>query len=189
VQVHGGTACHPGEANANFRKADVYERDLDAGYHEKGACVGDPNDDKDCLVVELFGGFGGIPGKLMRRPINSRRFARTSTTHVAKPRGVTRNVVSGNTESDRVPLRDTAVDAAVGERCSRSACDIGIAGGASATSPRVHCGCNYTRAGWPRQNGKTRTRDCLGRKLSSLALRAFALYKPVVLVSRDGELP
>jgi len=27
VQEHGATACHPGEANANFMKDDVYERD------------------------------------------------------------------------------------------------------------------------------------------------------------------
>lgn len=39
IQERGGTACHPGEANANFMKDDVYSRDLDAGYHEKGACT------------------------------------------------------------------------------------------------------------------------------------------------------
>lgn len=34
VIQYGGTACHPGEANANFMKDDIYERDLDDGYHE-----------------------------------------------------------------------------------------------------------------------------------------------------------
>jgi len=69
VQEYGGTACHPGEANANFMKTGVYERDLDAGYHEKGACTDDPNEDDGCVVFDLFGGFGGVPGKVMRRPI------------------------------------------------------------------------------------------------------------------------
>ena len=36
VHEYGSTACHPGEANANFRKEDVYARDLKAGYHAKG---------------------------------------------------------------------------------------------------------------------------------------------------------
>jgi hypothetical protein len=39
VQAAGGSACHPGEANADYRRAEVYERDLDAGYHEKGSCT------------------------------------------------------------------------------------------------------------------------------------------------------
>ncbi len=33
VQERGGTACHLGESNANFRKVGVYNRDLEAGYH------------------------------------------------------------------------------------------------------------------------------------------------------------
>jgi hypothetical protein len=41
LQNDGRTACHPGEANTNFRKDDVYERDLADGYHEKGACAAD----------------------------------------------------------------------------------------------------------------------------------------------------
>ena len=69
VQEYGGTACHLVEANANFMKEDVYDRDLNAGYHEKCACTDDPKEDDGCVVFDLFGGFGGVPGKLMRRPI------------------------------------------------------------------------------------------------------------------------
>ena len=68
IQERGGTACHPGEPNANFRKDGVYNRDLDAGYHEKGACL-DDDDDNGCVILDLFGGFGNRPGKVMRRPI------------------------------------------------------------------------------------------------------------------------
>ena len=68
VQNHGETVCHPGEANANFRKDDIYDRDLDAGYHEKGACL-DKDSDHGCVILDLFGGFGNRPGKVMRRPI------------------------------------------------------------------------------------------------------------------------
>ena len=70
VHEYGSTACHPGEANANFRKEDVYARDLEAGYHAKGSCVADPNTDNGGVVFNLFGGFGNRPGKVMRRPIN-----------------------------------------------------------------------------------------------------------------------
>src|SRR6056297_815899 len=41
VQVAGATACHPGEPNADYMRAETYERDLDSGYHEKGACLED----------------------------------------------------------------------------------------------------------------------------------------------------
>lgn len=50
VHEYGGSACHPGETNANFRKADVYERDLDAGYQEKGTCVSNPAHRRRCRV-------------------------------------------------------------------------------------------------------------------------------------------
>jgi len=36
VQQHGHTACHPGEASANFRKATVYERDLNCRRRRLG---------------------------------------------------------------------------------------------------------------------------------------------------------
>jgi len=41
VQERDGTACHPGEANAKFQKANVYERDLDAGHARKRICQHD----------------------------------------------------------------------------------------------------------------------------------------------------
>jgi hypothetical protein len=79
LQEAGVTACHPGEPDADYRLTEVYDRDLDRGYHEKGACVGD-SDDEDtddgpataphgCVIYELFGGFGDQPGTLLRRPV------------------------------------------------------------------------------------------------------------------------
>jgi len=40
---------------------DVYARDLDAGYHEKGSCV-DGDDDTGCVIHDLFGGFNDRGG-------------------------------------------------------------------------------------------------------------------------------
>jgi len=115
VQDRGDTACHPGEANANFKKAAVYERDLEAGYHEKGACVDDANEDDGCVIFDLFGGFEGIPGKLMRRPI---KFSpvRSSVDYTRGQaeghyRRLNRNVVSRDPEDHREPLRNTEIDA------------------------------------------------------------------------------
>ena len=68
VQEAGATACHPGEANADYMRADTYQRDLDSGYHEKGTCLDDH--DAGCVVYDLFGGFGDQPGKLLRRPVS-----------------------------------------------------------------------------------------------------------------------
>jgi len=68
LQAAGASACHPGESNANFRLEDVYDRDLESGYHEKGSCTDDV--DAGCVVYDLFGGFGGSPGKLIRRPVS-----------------------------------------------------------------------------------------------------------------------
>ncbi|WP_306059970.1 hypothetical protein [Natronococcus wangiae] len=113
VHEHGETACHPGEANANFRKDDVYERDLDAGYHPKGSCL--ETIDDGCVVFDLFGGFEGTPGKLMRRPI---RFSpvRASVDYTRGQaeghyRRLNRNVVSRNAADDREPLRNVELDA------------------------------------------------------------------------------
>jgi hypothetical protein len=69
LQVAGSTACHPGESNAGYMRDDVYERDLEHGYHEKGSCVEAGDDETGCVVYELFGGFGDKPGSLLRRPI------------------------------------------------------------------------------------------------------------------------
>jgi len=68
LQIAGATACHPGEPDGNYRRGDVYERDLDSGYHEKGSCTEEYDD--GCVVYDLFGGFGDRPGKLLRRPVS-----------------------------------------------------------------------------------------------------------------------
>jgi hypothetical protein len=115
VQEYGGTACHPGEANANFMKDDVYDRDLDAGYHEKGACTDDPKEDDGYIVFDLFGGFGGVPGKVMRRPIQFSP-VRSNVDYTRGQaeghyRRLNRNVVSRNEEDNREPLRNAEIDA------------------------------------------------------------------------------
>jgi hypothetical protein len=115
VQEAGGTACHPGEANANFMKDDVYDRDLNNGYHEKGGCVDDPKEDDGCVVFDLFGGFGGVPGKFMRRPIQFSP-VRSNVDYTRGQaeghyRQINRNVVSRNEEDNREPLRNTKYDA------------------------------------------------------------------------------
>ena len=113
VQERGGTACHPGEPNANFRKDGVYNRDLETGYHQKGACLDD--DDHGCVILDLFGGFGNRPGKVMRRPI---RFypVRSSVDYTRGQaeghyRRINRNVVSRNEADSREPLRNVKLDA------------------------------------------------------------------------------
>jgi len=118
VKENGGTACHPGEANANFMKDGVYDRDLDAGYHPKGSCVDDqdePNPSTGCVIFDLFGGFGGIPGKVMRRPIQFSP-VRSSVDYTRGQaeghyRQINRNVVSRNEDDNREPLRNTSYDA------------------------------------------------------------------------------
>ena len=114
IQERGATACHPGESNANFRKDGVYNRDLDAGYHEKGACL-DDDDDDGCVILDLFGGFGNRPGKVMRRPIQFSPI-RSSVDYTRGQaeghyRRINRNVVSRNEEDNREPLRNAELDA------------------------------------------------------------------------------
>lgn len=118
VQEMGGEVCHPGEANANFRKEDVYERDLSSGYHPKGDCLPDGDDvesSEGCVVLDLFGGFERMPGKFMRRPI---QFSpnRSATDYIRGQaeghyRQINRNIVSRNEEDAREPLRNTNYDA------------------------------------------------------------------------------
>ena len=112
IQERDSTACHPGEANANFRKDGVYNRDLDAEYHPKGDCLEDGN---GCVILDLFGGFGNRPGKVMRRPI---KFSpvRSSVDYTRGQaeghyRRLNRNVVSRNEEDNREPLRNAELDA------------------------------------------------------------------------------
>lgn len=113
VQEHGGTACHPGEANANFRKDGVYARDLDAGYHPKGNCL--EEDGHGCVILDLFGGFENRPGKVMRRPIKFSpvRSSMDYTRGQAEGhyRRLNRNIVSRNSEDGREPLRNVELDA------------------------------------------------------------------------------
>jgi hypothetical protein len=115
VQNHGETVCHPGEANANFRKDDVYDRDLNAGYHPKGDCPEDDDDVNGCVILDLFGGFGNRPGKVMRRPIQFSP-VRSSVDYTRGQaeghyRRLNRNVVSRNEEDNREPLRNAELDA------------------------------------------------------------------------------
>ncbi len=114
VQERGGTVCHPGESNANFRKEGVYIRDLDAGYHPKGDCLEDDQTD-GCVIHDLFGGFGNQPGKVMRRPIQFSP-VRSSVDYTRGQaeghyRRLNRNIVSRNEEDNREPLRNTELDA------------------------------------------------------------------------------
>ena len=114
VQERGGTVCHPGESNANFRKEGVYIRDLDAGYHPKGDCLKD-DQTGGCVIHDLFGGFGNQPGKVMRRPIQFSP-VRSSVDYTRGQaeghyRRLNRNIVSRNEEDNREPLRNTELDA------------------------------------------------------------------------------
>lgn len=113
VQDRGSTACHPGEPNANFRKDGVYNRDLETGYHEKGACL--ETDQDGCVILDLFGGFDNRPGKVMRRPITFSP-VRSSVDYTRGQaeghyRRLNRNVVSRNDDDNRQPLRNTELDA------------------------------------------------------------------------------
>jgi len=114
VQEYGTTACHPGEANANFRKDGVYNRDLESGYHPKGNCLEDDSGN-GCVILDLFGGFGNRPGKVMRRPIQFSP-VRSSVDYTRGEaeghyRRLNRNIVSRNEEDNREPLRNTGLDA------------------------------------------------------------------------------
>ncbi|WP_276258001.1 hypothetical protein [Haloglomus litoreum] len=113
VQKRGTTPCHPGESNANFLKEGVYSRDLESGYHEKGACLDD--DGNGCIVLDLFGGFSNRPGKFMRRPISFTP-VRSSVDYTRGQaeghyRRLNRNIVSRNPDDGREPLRNTELDA------------------------------------------------------------------------------
>lgn len=118
VQDLGGEVCHPGEANANFRKEDVYERDLDSGYHPKGSCLpdgGEVDSADGCVILDLFGGFERMPGKFMRRPIQFSPNRSSTDYHRGQAEGhyrqINRNIVSRNEEDGREPLRNTSYDA------------------------------------------------------------------------------
>ncbi|ELZ41481.1 hypothetical protein C463_12397 [Halorubrum californiense DSM 19288] len=111
IQVAGGTACHPGEANADYMLEDVYERDLDAGYHEKGSCV---DDDAGCVLYDLFGGFNDRAGRLVRRPLRFSPIRRQVDVlqgeAEAHYRQLNTQVRSRNAEDDGQPLRMASRD-------------------------------------------------------------------------------
>ncbi|WP_303646798.1 hypothetical protein [Haloarchaeobius salinus] len=112
LQIAGATACHPGEPNADYMRANVYERDLESGYHEKGACL-DEHDD-GCVVYDLFGGFGSQPGKLLRRPVSFSPIRRQVDVldgeAEAHYRQISNQVRSRNEEDGGQPLRQADRD-------------------------------------------------------------------------------
>jgi len=88
VQVGGASAWHPGNPDADYMRADVYDRDLNSGYHEKGTCIEDGDDDAGCVIYDLFGGFGERAGKVIRRPIRFSPTAGKSMSSSARPRSL-----------------------------------------------------------------------------------------------------
>ena len=114
VQVAGGTACHPGESDADYMLQDVYDRDLDSGYHEKGSCVEAGDDDTGCVVYDLFGGFGGRAGRVIRRPVGFSPIRRqvdvTKGEAEAHYRQLNTQVRSRNPDDEGQPLRQASRD-------------------------------------------------------------------------------
>lgn len=108
----GVEACHPSNPDANLKRKEVYERDLGDGYHEKGSCL--KEHDQECLVFELYGGFQSKPGKFMRKPI---RFSPVRSNVDQKNgeaeahyRRINQNLTSRNREDKRVPFRNAEKD-------------------------------------------------------------------------------
>jgi hypothetical protein len=91
---------------------DTYERDLDAGYHEKGECL-DEHDD-GCVVYDLFGEFGDKPGTLLRRPVSFSPIRRNVDVLAGEAeahyRQVSNQVRSRNGENGGQPLRHAERD-------------------------------------------------------------------------------
>jgi len=115
LQELGTTACHPGEADGDYMLEDVYNRDLEAGYHEKGACVdADPHSEHGCLIYDLFGGFGNRAGRFIRRPIGFSPIRRqvdvTKGEAEAHFRQLHTQVRSRNADDEGQPLRHATRD-------------------------------------------------------------------------------
>ncbi|WP_284008141.1 hypothetical protein [Haloarcula pelagica] len=115
VQTAGATACHPGEPNADYMLEDVYDRDLDSGYHEKGSCVdADTDVDTGCVIYDLFGGFGDRAGRVVRRPIRFSPIRRqvdvTKGQAEAHYRQLNTQVRSRNADDEGQPLRQATRD-------------------------------------------------------------------------------
>jgi hypothetical protein len=116
LQAAGASACHPGEPDADYMLEDVYDRDLDNGYHEKGDCVDGDDEDGDagCVVYDLFGGFGDRAGRLIRRPIRFSPIRRqvdvTKGEAEAHYRELNTQVRSRNAADEGQPLRQATRD-------------------------------------------------------------------------------
>lgn len=112
LQTAGASACHPGESGADFMREDVYQRDLDDGYHEKGSCTDDVQ--SGCVLYDLFGGFGAQPGKLLRRPVSFSPICRhvdvTKGEAEAHYRRISSQVRSRNEADDGASLRHAERD-------------------------------------------------------------------------------
>ena len=109
----GASVCHPGESNADYMLEDVYDRDLENGYHEKGSCV-DGEGDAGCVVHDLFGGFGDRAGRVIRRPIRFSPIRRqvdvTKGEAEAHYRQLNTQVRSRNADDEGQPLRQATRD-------------------------------------------------------------------------------
>jgi hypothetical protein len=114
MHVAGATACHPGESNADYKLRDVYDRDLNNGYHEKGSCVEDGDDDTGCVLYDLFGGFGDRAGRVIRRPVTFSPIRREVDVlkgeAEAHYRQLNTQVRSRNREDEGQPLRQATRD-------------------------------------------------------------------------------
>ena len=115
LQERGTTACHPGEADGDYMLEDVYERDLEAGYHEKGSCVDtEAHGEHGCLIYDLFGGFGNRAGRIIRRPIGFSPIRRqvdvTKGEAEAHFRQLHTQVRSRNADDEGQPLRHATRD-------------------------------------------------------------------------------
>jgi hypothetical protein len=112
LRTSGVSVCHPGEPTADYKRESVYERDLDAGYHEKGACT--EAHDQGCVVYDVFGGFVDQPGNLLRRPVSFSPIRRNvdvlSGEAEAHYRQVSNQVRSRNEEDGGKPLRHAERD-------------------------------------------------------------------------------
>ena len=115
LHTAGSTACHPGEADGDYMLEDVYNRDLEAGYHEKGSCVdSEIHGEHGCLVYDLFGGFGNRAGRIIRRPIGFSPIRRqvdvTKGEAEAHFRQLHTQVRSRNADDEGQPLRHATRD-------------------------------------------------------------------------------
>ncbi|MDS0474581.1 RAMP superfamily CRISPR-associated protein [Natrinema sp. 1APR25-10V2] len=112
LQTAGTTACHPGNADGDYMLNDVYERDLEQGYHEKGSCT--DAHDTGCVIFDLFGGFNDRAGRVIRRPIRFSPIRRQVDVlkgeAEAHYRQLNTQVRSRNADDEGQPLRQAERD-------------------------------------------------------------------------------